>query len=212
MANLTHIVGLEGVLARMAELPKQAATKINRGAAAAMALKVVQQAKYLAPVYIGNRGMGPPKRDTISGLLRDAIIRKHLPELSGTYRQTYLVTVRRGKKPAKEGGGIVMRGGKVVSLDAYYWPWVEFGHWYVPPRPSGITRKAHRQKAREGLGAVWVQPHAFLRPALPLAQDEAIKAATDYYQKWLNDGKWYDSVRVSLGSPAVPLESIEEAA
>lgn len=207
MANLTHIVGLEGVLARMADLPKQAAAKVNRGAASAMATKVAQQARYLAPVY-----EGPAKAGTEPGRLKDAIIRKHLPELSGTYRQTYLVTVRRGKKPAKEGGGIVIRGGKVASLDAYYWPWVEFGHWYLPPRPSGITRKAHRQKAREGLGAVWVQPHSFLRPALPLAQNEAIKAATDYYQKWLTDGKFYDRIRVDLGSPAAPIASIAAAA
>lgn len=207
MANLTHIVGLDGVLARMAELPKQAANKINRGAANAMATKVRQQAVYLAPVY-----EGPEKAGTESGRLKKAIIQKHLPELSGTYRQTYLVTVRSGKKPAKEGGGIVVRGGKLVSLDAYYWTWVEFGHWYVPRRPAGITRKEHRRLAREGEGAVWVQPRSFLRPALALAQDEAIKAATEYYQKWLVDGKWYDSVRVSLGSPAAPIESIAEAA
>jgi hypothetical protein len=206
LANLTHIVGLEGVLARMAELPKQAAMKVNRGAASAMATKVAQQARYLAPVY-----EGPDKKGTEPGRLKDAIIRKHLPELSGTYRQTYLVTVRRGQKPAKEGGGIVVRGGKVVSLDAYYWPWVEFGHWYVPPRPSGITRKAHRQKAREGIGAVWVQPHSFLRPALPLAQDEAIQAATAYYQKWLIDGKWADRLRTTV-TVSVPSESVAEAA
>lgn len=209
MANLTHIVGLDGVLARMAELPKQAATKVNRGAAAAMAFKVMQQAKYLAPVY-----EGPEKAGTVPGRLKDAIIRKHLPELSGTYRQTYLVTVRRGKKPAKEGGGIVMKGGKVVSLDAYYWPWVEFGHWYVPPRGNDrwISREAHREKAKTGLGAVWVAPHSFVRPALSLAQDEAIKAATEYYQKWLTDGKFYDRIRVDLGSPAEPIASIAAAA
>jgi hypothetical protein len=183
LANLTHIVGLDGVLAKMADLPKQASMQINRGAANAMATKVRQQAVYLAPVYTGDRGMGPPKKETISGLLRDSIIQKHLPELSGTVRQTYLVTVRRGQKPAK---GVSVKGGKVVGVDAYYWPWVEFGHWYVPPRPSGITRKAHRQKAREGIGAVWVQPHSFLRPAPALAADAAVQAATDYYKKWLD--------------------------
>lgn len=180
MANLTHIVGLEGVLERMAELPKQAAMQINRGAANAMATKIRQQAVYLAPVYEGD------KKGPVPGRLRDAIIQKHLPELSGTYRQTYLVTVRRGEKPAKEGGGIVVKGGKVVDLDAYYWPWVEFGHWFVPPRPKGTTRKAHRERAKEGAGAVWIQPHSFLRPALPLASDEAVKAAENYYKKWLD--------------------------
>ncbi|CAJ8906754.1 HK97 family phage protein [Burkholderia pseudomallei] len=180
MANLSHIVGLEGVLERMAELPKQAAMQINRGAANAMATKIRQQAVYLAPVYEGD------KKGPAPGRLRDAIIQKHLPELSGTYRQTYLVTVRRGQKPEKEGGGVVVRGGKVVDLDAYYWPWVEFGHWFVPPRPKGITRKAHRERAKEGAGAVWIQPRSFLRPALPLASDEAVKAAENYYKKWLD--------------------------
>lgn len=179
MANLTHIVGLDGVLAKMADLPKQASMQINRGAANAMATKVRQQAVYLAPVY-----EGPAKKNTEPGRLRDAIIQKHLPELSGTVRQTFLVTVRRGQKPA--GVGVSVKGGKVVGVDAYYWPWVEFGHWYVPPRPSGITRKAHRQKAREGIGAVWVAPHSFLRPAPALAADVAVQAATDYYKKWLD--------------------------
>ncbi|WP_122886687.1 hypothetical protein [Burkholderia pseudomallei] len=164
----------------MAELPKQAAMQINRGAANAMATKIRQQAVYLAPVYEGD------KKGPVPGRLRDAIIQKHLPELSGTYRQTYLVTVRRGQKPEKEGGGVVVRGGKVVDLDAYYWPWVEFGHWFVPPRPKGTTRKAHRERAKEGVGAVWIQPHSFLRPALPLASDEAVKAAENYYKKWLD--------------------------
>lgn len=183
MANLSHVVGLEGVLERMNELPKMAAMQINRGAANAMATKVRQQAVRLAPVYEGGKW---PKKGVVPGLLRDAIIQKHIPELSGTSRQTFFVTVRRGKKPAKEGGGIVMQDGKIVSLDAYYWPWVEFGHWYVPPRPKGITRRAHSKKAREGLGAVWVAPRPFLRPAVPLAADEAVKAATNYYQKWLD--------------------------
>lgn len=195
MANLTHIVGLEGVLAKMEQLPKQAAMQINRGAANAMATRVRRVARRLAPVY-----EGPAKKGTVSGRLRDAIIQKHLPELSGAVRQTYLVTVRRGKKPAKEGGGIVVRGGKIVSLDAYYWPWVEFGHWYVPPRPSGITRKEHRQRAKQGIGAVWVQEHPFLRPAAGWAEAQAVQAAVAYYQKWLNSGRWADQLRASIAS------------
>ncbi|MBK3333553.1 HK97 gp10 family phage protein [Burkholderia pseudomallei] len=178
MANLTHIVGLDDVLAKMAELPKQASMQINRGAANAMATKVRQQAVYLAPVYEGE-AKGP-----VPGRLRDAIIQKHLPELSGTYRQTFLVTVRRGQKPAS--GGVIVKGGKVAGVDAYYWTWVEFGHWYVPRRPKGITRKAHRERAREGESAVWVQPRSFLRPAASLAADVAVQAAVDYYKKWLD--------------------------
>ncbi|ARK56305.1 hypothetical protein BOC36_24870 [Burkholderia pseudomallei] len=173
------------MLAKMNELPKVASMQINRGAANAMATKIRQQAVYLAPVY-----EGPTKKGTVHGALRDAIIQKHLPELSGTYRQTFLVTVRRGQKPAK-GGGIVMKGGKVVGLDAYYWPWVEFGHWYVPPRPQGVTRKEHRRRAKEGVGAVWVAPRSFMRPAVRLAADEAVQAATDYYQKWI--ARWQQS-------------------
>lgn len=178
MANLTHIVGLDDVLARMEALPKQASMQINRGAANAMATKIRQRAVALAPVYQGE-AKGP-----VPGRLRDAIIQKHLPELSGTYRQTFLVTVRRGQKPAK--GGVIVKGGKVVGVDAYYWTWVEFGHWYVSRRPSGITRKEHRRRAREGEGAVWVQPRSFLRPAVPLAADDAVQAAVAYYKKWLD--------------------------
>ncbi|CAK0237209.1 HK97 family phage protein [Burkholderia pseudomallei] len=179
MANLTHIVGLEGVLERMNELPRMAAMQINRGAANAMATKVRQQAGALAPVYQGD------KKGTVPGQLRDAIMQRHLPELSGTYRQTYLVTVRRGKQPAK-GKAVAVSGSKVTRVDAYYWTWVEFGHWYVPRRPQLVTRKTHRANAKNGPGAVWVQPRPFLRPAADLAADAAIQAAVDYYKKWLD--------------------------
>jgi hypothetical protein len=174
LADLQYVKGLDGILESLKDLPKKVADKVDKGAALAMARVVRKEAVYLCPVYEGK----DYRVDT--GRLKRAIITKFQPEKSGTYLQQYVVTVRRGKKERAH-----VRGSKVLNLDAYYWPWIEFGHWYVPPRPKGVLRKGHREKARTEKGAVWVQPRSFLRPSLRLAQAEALKAGEDYYRAFV---------------------------
>ncbi|AXF04791.1 HK97 gp10 family phage protein [Paraburkholderia hospita] len=181
MAEFAHVRGLREIQSILDALPKGIATNINRGAANAMATPVVEKARQLAPVYGGT----DPRMK--KGQLRKNIIKVHSRSLSGTYRQTTLVTVRRGTGKYKK-----VVGSKVVYLDAYYWTWVEFGHWYVPPRTEGqmVTTRSGKQKFkyrysraawRKMNQAIWVEPRPFLRPALRAAEAAAIKAGIDYY-------------------------------
>lgn len=90
-------------------------------------------------------------------ILADNIYQKHIPEVSTETSQTYHVSwrkkVRDGKSP-------------------YYGAWVEYGHWYVPPKPDGITWKRHRVATK----ALYVPAHPFLRPAYEAKKGEALAA------------------------------------
>jgi HK97 gp10 family phage protein len=91
------------------------------------------------------------------GILKSAIYQKHIPELSSTDTQVYYVSWRKGKGSA---------------TDAFYGRWVEYGHWFVPPRPKGVSQKAHRAANR----AVFIPAHPFLRPAFDATKAAAIDA------------------------------------
>lgn len=92
-----------------------------------------------------------------SGILKSAIYQKHIPEQSGDDRQVYFISWRKGKKS---------------PTDAFYGDWVERGHWYVPPKPDGITYKAHRAANR----AIFVSAKPFLRPGFEAKKYAAIEA------------------------------------
>lgn len=96
---------------------------------------------------------------TLKGILQSAIYQKHIDELSGNDKQVYLVSWRKGKS----------------DLDAFYGAWVEYGHWYVPPRAKGVSTKAHRAANRK----IWVEKHPFLRPAFAAKREEALSAMRD---------------------------------
>jgi HK97 gp10 family phage protein len=91
------------------------------------------------------------------GILKSAIYQKHIEELSGTDRQVYYVSWRKGKSS---------------DLDAFYGKWVEYGHWYVPKKPKGVRTKEHRAANRN----VFVAAHPFLRPAFDTQKDAALTA------------------------------------
>ena len=94
------------------------------------------------------------------GILKSAIYQKHIAELSDVERQVYYVSWRKGRKS---------------ELDAFYGVWVEYGHWYVPKRPKGISQKAHRAANR----TLYVTAHPFLRPAFESKKAAAINAMRD---------------------------------
>jgi hypothetical protein len=178
MPSYPHVIGLEGVLAKLETLSRTAHERIDRGAALAMARVILAEAKRLVPVYSGT----DVRID--SGRLKKAILNVYAPELSGATRKTYIVTVRRGKRQRK-----ITRGKKVLNLDAYYWLWVERGHYYVPPRGEAsvadgrrMSRKAWREKHKGLSGAIWVAPRPFMRPAARNSGAAALQAAKEYYR------------------------------
>jgi HK97 gp10 family phage protein len=182
LAELQYVHGLAEILDALEALPKNVANNINRGAANAMAMVVRDKARELAPVYEGNDPRVRP------GQLKRNIIAVHSRSLSGTVRQTTVVTVRRGTGKYKK----VVKN-KVVYLDAYYWTWVEFGHWYVPPRPKAPeggkrqSRAAWRKQHQGTQGAIWVEERPFIRPALTAAADDALKAGIAYYNRRIDE-------------------------
>ena len=91
------------------------------------------------------------------GILADNIYQKHIPEASTETSQTYHVSWR---KKSRDGES------------PYYGAWVEYGHWYVPPKPDGITWKRHRVATK----ALYVPAHPFLRPAYEAKKSEALAA------------------------------------
>jgi HK97 gp10 family phage protein len=89
------------------------------------------------------------------GILKSQIYQKHVDEESSPTRQVYVVSWRKGSNAA---------------LDAYYGFWVEYGHWYVPPKAKGITWKQHRIATK----TTFVPAHPFLRPAYEAKAQQAV--------------------------------------
>lgn len=106
-----------------------------------------------------------------TGVLFDSIIVKRLEEeSSGDTRQVYLVTVRKGP-----------RGGD----SAYYWPWVENGHKFVPPNRNVSARTgrtigwaAHRRAAELEYGTKRTRAYPFMRPGYETKKHEAVDLMT----------------------------------
>ena len=90
------------------------ATRAVNGAVAAGGRVIRDAAKEKAPIR--------------TGTLRRAFYVKRVPELSSAWLRTYIVGVRRGKKFQKR------------NLDAFYFPWVEFGSKHNPKREEMLTR------------------------------------------------------------------------
>jgi HK97 gp10 family phage protein len=171
MANLQCIKGLDEFARALEQLPKNIGRNVLRGAVNAGATVLRNEAVHLAPEYEGDDARVDP------GRIKRAIYQKQIGERSSELVQTFVVGVRRGKPQQ-----LKIRKGKVTNLDAYYWVWLEFGHFYVPPRPKGVTQDAHRA-AHKATGAIWIEPRSFMRPAFAIAKDEAIKAMIAYFER-----------------------------
>lgn len=170
-SDLVCVKGLAEFQKALEEMPANIAKNVLRGAVAAGAKVIQAAAVELAPVYEGDDPRPSP------GRIKNAIYVKQIPELSNQLLQTYFVGVRRGKKQQ-----IKIVKGKLTNLDAYYWTWVEFGHWYVPRKPAGLTQEANRKFARVSSAAIWVEPRPFMKPAFALARDKAIEAMVAYFE------------------------------
>lgn len=103
--------------------------------------------------------MRAPRGET--GDLARAIYLKFIEERSTETSKMYYVSIRRGKK------------GDGRDDVAFYGHMVEFGHWYVPPRPKGVRWKSHRAS---WAGKHWVAASPFIRPAWDARKTDAVDA------------------------------------
>lgn len=171
MANLQCIKGFEQFSKALEELPQNIARNVMRTAVRKGAELLHETCKNLAPTLETEPGHKPDPRAN-PGLLKNAVYHKLIPELSvGDLVQTYYVGVRRGNKSSQ----LKVKGGKVLNLNAYYWTWVEFGHYYVPPRTDlqkqFYSKKRFNAAARATGKAVWIPPRHFMRDAWTLSRD-----------------------------------------
>lgn len=167
MAEVQSFAGLKELQEALKQLPDRIAKNVLRGAVSAGAAVVRKQVVANAPLWTGPVGKGHPK----PGTLKKSIYQKQIGELSNNVKQTFFVGARRGK------------GYREKGQDAYYASWVEFGHFFVPPRPKGVTRKAHRKENR----SKFVPAHPFIRPAFESKKVEAVEAIKAYLEKRIPD-------------------------
>ena len=137
-----QVQGLDQLAKALRELPQRVARNGMRAAVYAGAKVIRDEAKLQAPVATGDLGANQPPR----GTLKRSVIMKQIPELSGTQKQTFFVTVRHGKKYRKQG----KKGN--LSQDAWYWRFVEFGTVKMSARP--FLRPAFDMKKHEAVTAI----------------------------------------------------------
>lgn len=156
--------GFKELAEALRQLPERAGKNLLRAGVAAGAAEIRQEAKKNALAI---------KR---TGTLARSIYQKQIAELSNATKQTFFVGARRGKKYQKVGK-------KGLSADAYYAPFVEFGHFTRPSKGGRLPRLTNRGQARNEqladlvqTGQVkWVPPQPFLRPAFDAKKDAAIQ-------------------------------------
>lgn len=119
------IEGLAELGKALRELPARVARNGLRVSVYAGAKLVRDEARARAPK--AEQPLGPNQPPP--GTLKRSVIMKHFPELSSLTRQTFVVTVRHGKKYRKQG----KKGN--LSQDAWYWRFVEFGTRKMRARP-----------------------------------------------------------------------------
>lgn len=152
--STVHVAGLEQLQRALLELPDAVARKALRRAVAKAAQVIKQQAKALAPRYVGPspRSKGPlgqtqPPPGTLQRQMKVAF----RPRESGLHRAKYVVGVLHGKRQRSVS---VRKGGRsaTVNRDAYYWRFVEFGTAHMAARP--FLRPAFAQKKSEAVGTI----------------------------------------------------------
>ena len=176
MSESVKVTGLQELNRNLARLSDDVQLKYLRGAVAAGARLIRDAAIKNVPVR--------------SGTLRRALYSKWIREASGNNRQTFLVSVRRGKQfQAKTRTSARGRVTKTKSSDAYYWTWIEFGH--VATGPTRIAGGAlRRERSRQKLKSAghFVPPRPFLRPAFESNKLAAVEAVRVELAKRIAEG------------------------
>lgn len=163
--------GLAALHLALSELPERVAKNSLRRAVNAGAGVIRDEARAKAPTWTGPVSQGHPP----AGTLQRSIIVKQIPEQSSYYRQVYYVTVRHGKKYQRQG-----RKGN-LSQDAFYWSWVEFGHWVNTTGKAlgGSNKDRNRARAIAAGHTTFIPAHPFMRPAFDTKKQAAIDAIRD---------------------------------
>lgn len=156
---MSAVQGLETVLREVVTLPVNIEKKVLRGAAYAGSAVVRNRIKADAPVassphYRGRRKVAP-------GTLKRAVVHKWARELSGPGYQSYVVTVRQGKR--------WQGNGRQKDSDAYYAWWVERGHRIVPRKGRAGAGIASRRRSAAG----FVGAKQFFEPGYRAALGQA---------------------------------------
>ena len=145
--SITGCKELQDKLDRMGEALKE---KTLRSATYAGAKVIQDQAILNAPLMTGPSWQGHPP----PGTLKKSIIVKRDEKASGPYKQSYIITVRRGPKG--------------TAADAFYALWVEYGHIYRRPGQALKGGKASKDRQRAThikSGGLTVPAYPYLRPA-----------------------------------------------
>lgn len=158
MAEFQHIAGLKELQTALKELPDRIAKNVLRGAVNAGATVIKKETASRAPVFTGSVSQGHPP----VGTLKRAVYQKQIKELSGPFKQTFYVGVRKGKQFQKQG----KKGN--LSQDAWYAKFVEFGTANMPAKP--FMRPAFEAKKEEAVSAI----KTYLEKRIP---EEAAKLA-----------------------------------
>lgn len=153
-----EVKGLKELNDALAQLPERIGKNVLRGAVSSAAAEVRKEAKAKAPIYTGPVSQGHPP----PGALRRAVYQKQIPERSGPLQQTFFVGVRHGKKYQSVGK-------KGANLDAYYFPFVEFGTSRMAARP--FMRPAFEGKKNAAVQAL----QAYMAQRIPLEADKLNK-------------------------------------
>ena len=165
-----EIDNLGAWLQELNDLPKVIRDRVAKGAVATGASVIRKEYVARAPMWTGDVAQGHPP----PGTLKRAVYQTRMVEFCTPTVEVWKVDVRRGASARDR------KGQRVLSKDAFYALWVEYGH-YV--RTPGTTEKEHR-RLRSGVdlytGAKWVPARPFARPAFEAKKGDALKAMADY--------------------------------
>ncbi len=141
--------GLQELQKRLLELPDKLGGNVLSSALGAAATVIQNEAK--TRVVIAEKPYKLYTGQTASpGWLRDQIIKKRVKD-SGNTAQT-IITIK-GK-----------------GANAFFWRFIEFGHFYVPKG----SRNASRKWTKQTHAGEWVAARPFMRPAFAMAKEAAL--------------------------------------
>ena len=178
MSEVVKITGLKEFNNALANLAVKVSKEYARGAVGAGAKVIYDQTVANVPAR--------------SGRLKRAIYRAWIPNQSNAERQTFFVSVRRGKR--YQARTIVSKKGKsrtTKNNDAYYWTWVEFPHLATGRTKikGGVRARemARGKMLREGTAKL-VPGQGFMRRAYESKKNAAVDAIKDELQKRIFNG------------------------
>lgn len=149
MAITVQVNGLRELRVKLKRLPLDIRKKVANKAVGSAARLVKAAAQQATPVRTGT-------------LRRSAIVNYRRKD-STDDKTVYIVTYRRGKRFQAR---VTAKGRKIANRDAFYAPWVEFGHKIVPRKSKG-SRAARRLAATGTVPGKHFLRDSFARQVIP---------------------------------------------